>query len=73
MNGAPGPTPLSPGTESKDKDRMAVLLEINQELLFESIQLQNTIQELKKAASAGDDGDQSKKAEAAALSELYTQ
>ncbi|KAK4157348.1 hypothetical protein C8A00DRAFT_40312 [Chaetomidium leptoderma] len=43
-----GSTPQSPATESRDKERMAVLLEINQELLYESIQLVNSRNELKK-------------------------
>jgi len=45
-------TPLSPGTESRESERFSVLLEINQELLFESMQLHHTIQELKKEEAA---------------------
>lgn len=41
-------TPLSPGTESREKERFALLLDINHELLYESIQIQTTQQELKK-------------------------
>jgi hypothetical protein len=41
-------TPLSPGAESREKELFSLLLSINQELLFESIQLQNTRAELKK-------------------------
>lgn len=49
--------PQSPATESRDKERFAVLLEINQELLYESIQLVNSRNELKKEqASAEADG-----------------
>ncbi|KAK3906307.1 hypothetical protein C8A05DRAFT_11937 [Staphylotrichum tortipilum] len=49
LNGtSTGSTPQSPATESRDKERMAVLLEINQELLYESIQLVNSRNELKK-------------------------
>jgi hypothetical protein len=62
VNGAtPTPTPLSPGTESKEKERFALLLDINQELLYESIQLTNTKAELKKEQSTGEgqDGDNS--------------
>jgi len=52
-NGASaGSTPQSPATESRDKERMAVLLEINQELLYESIQLVNSRNELKKEQAA---------------------
>lgn len=48
-------TPQSPAAESRDKERFTVLLEINQELLYESIQLVNSRNELKKeqAAEAG--------------------
>ncbi|KAF4984864.1 hypothetical protein FZEAL_17 [Fusarium zealandicum] len=50
--------PLSPGTESRDKERFSLLLDINHELLYESIQLQTTQQELKKEHAAdGNAGD----------------
>lgn len=53
-------TPLSPGTESRERETFSLLLNINQELLYESIQLQNTRAELKKELkrepSAGADG-----------------
>ncbi|KAJ9138816.1 cyc8-general repressor of transcription [Pleurostoma richardsiae] len=51
-NGTSASTPLSPGTESREKERFALLLEINQELLCESILLQNTHEELKKEHAA---------------------
>lgn len=35
--------PLSPGAESREKERIAVLLEINSELLWEATQVQNTM------------------------------
>lgn len=41
-------TPLSPGTESREREAFSLLLNINQELLYESIQLQNTRAEIKK-------------------------
>ena len=41
-------TPLSPGSESREKERVAVLLDINRELLYESMQLMHTKEELKK-------------------------
>lgn len=41
-------TPMSPGTELREKERFALLLDINHELLYESIQIQTTQQELKK-------------------------
>lgn len=40
--------PMSPTTESLEKERFALLLDINHELLYESIQIQTTQQELKK-------------------------
>lgn len=52
-------SPLSPGTESREKERFSLILDINQELLYETIQLQNTRAELKKereAASNAADG-----------------
>ena len=52
-NGTAGAgTPLSPGNPSRDKERFGVLLDINQELLYESIQLQNTRNELKREMTA---------------------
>lgn len=65
MNGASASTPLSPGTESKEKERFTLLLDINQELLFELIQLKNTQDELKKehaAASSSNTPEQQKEA-----------
>ena len=48
----PASTPLSPTTESREKERFALLLDINHELLYESIQIQTTQQELKKEHTA---------------------
>jgi hypothetical protein len=42
---------MSPGSEMRDKERFNLLLEINQELLYESMQLQYTQQEVKKEAA----------------------
>jgi hypothetical protein len=50
------PTPQSPATESRDKERFAVLLDINQELLYESIQLVNSRAELKREQAAAEAG-----------------
>ncbi|EFX05634.1 hypothetical protein CMQ_3703 [Grosmannia clavigera kw1407] len=44
--------PLSPGTESREKELFTVLLSINQELLYESVQLRNTQIALKKEHTA---------------------
>lgn len=48
--------PLSPGAESRDKERFALLLDINHELLYESILIQSTQQELKKEKAATTNG-----------------
>lgn len=45
-------TPLSPGSEAREKERVTLLLEINRELLLESMQLQALIAEGKKEAAA---------------------
>lgn len=39
---------MSPAAESREKERFALLLDINHELLYESIQIQTTQTELKK-------------------------
>ncbi|KAI1119443.1 hypothetical protein F5Y14DRAFT_3413 [Nemania sp. NC0429] len=55
---APGSTPLSPGADPKDKERVSVILEINNELLLEVMQIQSTQHIIKKerAAANGVDG-----------------
>lgn len=52
-------TPLTPRSESREKERFALLLDINHELLYESIQIQSTQQELKKEnpPTSGSQGD----------------
>ena len=56
-NGASGgSTPQSPNTESREKERFAVLLDINQELLYEIVSLMNSKAEVKKAQQAEADG-----------------
>lgn len=42
-------TPLSPGVESREKDRVTLLLEINRELLLEVMRLQAAQQAEKQA------------------------
>ncbi|KAI2614144.1 uncharacterized protein GGS25DRAFT_470498 [Hypoxylon fragiforme] len=51
-------TPLSPSVDSRDKERVGVILEINNELLLEAMQIQHTQQVLKKerASSNGTEG-----------------
>lgn len=44
--------PTSPQFTAVERERFAILLDINQELLFESMQLQNTQMELKKEIAA---------------------
>lgn len=67
-------TPLSPSTESRDKERFALLLDINHELLYESIQLQTTQQELKKEhATEGNAGDKKSTEEETLVQHDYLQ
>ena len=49
-------TPISPGTESRERERFSLLLDINQELLYESIQLMNTKAEVKKGQAPPESG-----------------
>lgn len=44
--------PQSPGADARDKERFALLLDINHELLYESIQIQTSQQEIKKELAA---------------------
>lgn len=55
---ASGPTPLSPGADPKERERVGVILEINNELLLEAMQIQSTQHIIKKerAATNGVDG-----------------
>ncbi|KAF9773766.1 hypothetical protein IL306_008370 [Fusarium sp. DS 682] len=74
VNGASTAAPLSPGTESRDKERFALLLDINHELLYESIQIQTTQQELKKeSAAAGNPADKKPTDEETQLQQDYLQ
>lgn len=45
-------TPLSPGSEAREKDRVTLLLEINRELLLEVMALQAAQAEAKKEESS---------------------
>ncbi|KAL2129507.1 hypothetical protein VTI74DRAFT_7657 [Chaetomium olivicolor] len=57
VNGASSASaPQSPATDSRDKERMTILLEINQELLYESITLVNSRNELKREQAAAEAG-----------------
>ena len=53
MPGSSAGHPVSPGTEARDKERFALLLDINHELLYETIQIQTSQQEIKKELAAG--------------------
>jgi hypothetical protein len=54
-NGTAHSTPLSPGGDARDKERIAVILEINNELLWEATQCQNTHMVLKKEGASHKD------------------
>lgn len=75
MNGGSiAAVPLSPGTEARDKERFSLLLDINHELLYESIQIQATQQELKKEnAAAGNPSDKKQTEEETQLQQDYLQ
>jgi hypothetical protein len=45
-------TPLSPGSESREKERVTLLLDINRELLMEVMRLQALQAEMKKEAAS---------------------
>lgn len=49
---------MSPGADPKDKERVSVILEINNELLLEAMQIQTTQHSIRKerTASNGADG-----------------
>lgn len=67
-------TPTSPNTESREKERFALLLDINHELLYESIQLQATQQELKKLnATDGNTGERKPTEEESIIQQDYLQ
>lgn len=60
-------TPLSPGSEQKEKERVTVLLDINTKLLMEVMRIQSAQQEFKKGesspVSASAEGSDKEKAE----------
>lgn len=56
-NTSSGSTPLSPGSDSKDKERVGVILEINNELLLEAMQIQNTQALLRKERASSNSTD----------------
>ncbi|CAH0015610.1 unnamed protein product [Clonostachys rhizophaga] len=68
-------TPTGTGTEARDNQRFTLLLDINHELLYESIQIQKSQVELKKelAAEGKAAPDQKLNEEQAALQQDYVQ
>ena len=47
-------TPQSPGTEAREKEKFQILLDINAELLYESVQLVNSRTELKREQASAE-------------------
>ncbi|KAL7628942.1 hypothetical protein AAE478_000459 [Parahypoxylon ruwenzoriense] len=56
-NNSSGSAPLSPGPDSRDKERVGIILEINNELLLEAMQIQHTQQVLKKERTSSNSSD----------------
>ncbi|PSR82359.1 hypothetical protein BD289DRAFT_437538 [Coniella lustricola] len=73
MNGSS--TPISPGTQARDQERMSLLLEINTELLFEVIHLKQSLEEIRKELASGQNPNQQKEAkeEEESLEQDYNQ
>lgn len=68
-------TPLSPSSQAKGQERISLLLEINQELLFEAINLRHNIEEVKREAtsSTGPEQQKEKKEEEEAFAHDWAQ
>lgn len=45
-------TPVSPGTQARDSERLGLLLEINSELLYEAMHLKHSVEEIRREAAA---------------------
>lgn len=66
--------PTSPPFTAVERERFAILLDINQELLFESMQLQNTQMELKKElAAAGPEASEADRKKVEEVQQDFTQ
>lgn len=67
--------PLSPGAESRERERVTVLLEINRELLLEVMRLQNVQAEAKKESEGSADAKKAEmeKSKAAATTKEYVE
>jgi hypothetical protein len=71
--GGPVATPLSPGSESREKERVTLLLEINNGLLKEVMRIQGIQAEVKEAAAAASpEGADKEKAEKERAEKLKT-
>lgn len=46
-----GSAPASPGTQARDQERLAMLLDINTELLYEALHLKHSLEEIRKEAT----------------------
>lgn len=68
-------TPLSPSSQAKGQERISLLLEINQELLFEAINLRHNIEEVKRELtnSTGPEQQKEKKEEEEAFAHDWAQ
>ncbi|KAL1858915.1 hypothetical protein Daus18300_009784 [Diaporthe australafricana] len=68
-------TPLSPNSQAKGQERISLLLEINQELLFEAINLRHNMEEVKReaAGSTGPEQQKEKKEEEEAFAHDWAQ
>lgn len=49
-------TPVSPGTQAKDSERLALLLDINTELLYEAMHLKHSLEEIRRQAAGAVNG-----------------
>lgn len=54
MNG--NSTPVSPGTQARDSERLGMLLDINSELLYEAMHLKHTLEEIRREAAGTANG-----------------
>ncbi|KAI0390967.1 hypothetical protein F5Y17DRAFT_442492 [Xylariaceae sp. FL0594] len=66
-----GSTPVSPGADPRDKERVGIILEINNELLLEAMQIQSTQYIIKK--ERGNEGNANNGDKKAPEEELLTQ
>lgn len=65
--------PLSPQFTAVERERFSILLDINQELLYESMQLQHTQLELKKELTGPEGSSDTEKKRVDEVSQDFTQ